>query len=252
MRKPSILTAAIPLSWPQRTTTPAGTAVRVRWPWITALAAVVAFGIGASMGGVAFTEEAGIRSLRNHAATQAMLIKRLEGELELHRLQAERMNKVLHFSSQFDVPADLAALIYDVAVFEDLDPELGFRLVRVESGFRRDAVSHKDAIGYTQILPSTARWLDPTVSRSDLFHPETNLHLGFRYLRYLLDEYRGDVRLALLAYNRGPTRVAGLLSLGINPSNGYARAVCGGEPCSQRVANPGAAEERQPWRPVTP
>lgn len=250
MREPSILSAAVPLNWPHRISTPAARAVR--WPWLTALTAVAAFALGASMGGVHFTEEAGVHTLRNHAATQSMYIKKLEGELELHRLQADRLSKIIHFSSQFDVPADLAGLIYDVAVFEDLDPELGFRLVRVESSFRRDAVSHKGAIGYTQILPSTARWLDPSVKRADLFDPETNLHLGFRYLRYLLDEYRGEVRLALLAYNRGPTTVAGLLSLGLNPSNGYAKAVCGGEPCSKKVARPGAADERQPWRPIAP
>lgn len=197
----------------------------MRWPWLAALAAVSAFALGASLGGVRFSPDEGLQSLRNHAATQAMHIKKLEGELELQRLQAERTTKVMHFSAQFDIPADLAALIYDVAVFEDLDPELGFRLVRVESSFRRDAVSTAGAIGYTQVLPSTARWLDPTVKRTDLFDPETNLHIGFRYLRYLLDEYRGDVRLALLAYNRGPTTVAGLISLGINPSNGYAQAV---------------------------
>lgn len=224
----------------------------MRWPWITALAATAAFVLGASMGGVQFSPDEGLQTVRNHAATQAMHIKKLEGELELQRLQAERMAKIMHFSSQFDIPADLTGLIYDVAVFEDLDAELAFRLVRVESGFRRDAVSPKGAVGYTQVLPSTARWLDPTVTRANLFDPETNLHVGFRYLRYLLDEYRGDVRLALLAYNRGPTTVAGLISLGINPSNGYAQAVCGVEPCSKKVAKPGAAEERQPLRPIAP
>lgn len=251
MREPSILTAAIPLKWPRRPALSAETPT-VRWPWITGLAAAVAFALGASLGGVRFSADEGLQTIRNHSVTQAMHIKKLEGELELQRLQAERTAKIMHFSSQFDVPADLSALIYDVAVFEDLDPELAFRLVRVESGFRRNAVSPKGAVGYAQLLPSTARWLDPTVNRADLFDPETNLHLGFRYLRYLLDEYRGDVRLALLAYNRGPTTVAGLISLGINPGNGYAKAVCGVEPCSKKVAKPGAAEERQPLRPIAP
>lgn len=245
------MSAAIPLNGPHRSKLTTGTPA-VRWPWVTALVGVASFALGASLGGLGFTGETRVRNLRTHAATQAMEIRKLQGELELHRLQAERLSKITHFSSQFDVPADLASLIYDVAVFEDLDPELAFRLIRVESGFRRNAVSSKGAIGYTQVLPSTARWLDPTVSRADLFDPETNLHIGFRYLRYLLDEYRGDVRLALLAYNRGPTTVAGLLSLGINPGNGYASAVCEGEPCSEKVMRPGAADERQPLRPTRP
>ncbi len=192
------------------------------------------------------------RRYRITEGSEEIQIRKLQGELELQRLQAERLSRIVHFSSQFDISADLAELIYDVAVFEDLEPELAFRLVRVESGFRRSAVSPKGAVGYTQILPSTARWLDPTVKRSDLFEPETNLHLGFRYLRYLLDEYRGDVRLALLAYNRGPSTVAGLVSLGLDPSNGYARAVCDGEPCHEKLPKPGAGVEREPIRVTSP
>ena len=65
------------------------------------------------------------------------------------------------------------------------------------------------------------------IAQSDLFDPEINLHLGFRYFNYLLDEYNGDTRLALLAYNRGPGRVGGLLRSGIDPANGYAKAVLG-------------------------
>ncbi len=88
-------------------------------------------------------------------------------------------------------------------------------------------MSSAGAIGFTQLRPSTARWLDPAVETQDLFEAETNLHLGFRYFRYLLDEYNGDTRLALLAYNRGPTRVGRLLTRGIDPANGYAKAVMG-------------------------
>jgi soluble lytic murein transglycosylase-like protein len=118
-------------------------------------------------------------------------------------------------------------MIYDIALAEDVNPELAFNLIRVESGFRRTAVSSAGAIGYTQIRPSTAKWLDAAVQTRDLFEPEVNLHLGFRYFRYLLDEYNGDTRLALLAYNRGPGRVGSLVRNGIDPANGYAKAVLG-------------------------
>lgn len=154
-------------------------------------------------------------------------VRGLQSELELSGLEMERLEQIQSYSSEFGIPADRAMQVYDIALAEDINPELAFNLVRVESGFRRTAVSSAGAIGYTQIRPSTARWLDPTVEARDLFDPEMNLHLGFRYFRYLLDEYNGDTRLALLAYNRGPGRVGDLLTLGIDPSNGYAKAVLG-------------------------
>jgi soluble lytic murein transglycosylase-like protein len=57
--------------------------------------------------------------------------------------------------------------------------------------------------------------------------PETNLRVGFKYLRYLLDKYNGDENLALTAYNRGPGTVDKALRRGGNPDNGYAAFVRG-------------------------
>ena len=45
-----------------------------------------------------------------------------------------------------------------------------------------------------------------------------SLRLGFRFLRSLINHYHGDIRLALLAYNRGPNRVDQLLAAGIDPA----------------------------------
>ncbi len=53
-----------------------------------------------------------------------------------------------------------------------------------------------------------------------LFEPERNLRIGFRFLRDLLETY-GDVSIALLAYNRGPSRVKDLIDAGRDPDNGY-------------------------------
>jgi hypothetical protein len=248
-----MVSVALPLEWPPGKASGGEAAEARRWPaWAVAVVAVAAFALGWWWGETPWSPAEGVQALRSHAFAQERRLRKLEGELELQRLQNERLERIFHFSKTFDIPADLTEMIYDIAVFEDLDPELAFRLVKVESGFRRNAVSPKGAVGLTQILPSTARWLDPSVRREDLLEAQTNLHLGFRYLRYLLDEYRGDVRLALLAYNRGPTTVASLLALGLNPSNGYARAVCGGEPCAERWQRPEAGAERAPLRPSVP
>ncbi len=166
-------------------------------------------------------------ALRTELALLAAETRDLRTEVELRGLEVDRLEHVQASSSQFRIPADRTVQIYDIALAEGVNPDLAFNLVRVESGFRRTAVSSAGAIGFTQIRPSTARWLDPSVTTRDLFDPATNLHLGFRYFRYLLEEYNGDTRLALLAYNRGPTRVGDLLTSGIDPANGYAKAVLG-------------------------
>ncbi|UCF40650.1 MAG: transglycosylase SLT domain-containing protein [Gemmatimonadota bacterium] len=144
-----------------------------------------------------------------------------EGELELARLQLERAEDLLRYSALYQIPADLTELIYDVAVREGIDPELAFRLVKLESGFSTRALSVANAYGLAQVQPATARFYAPMITPEELYDPETNLSIGFRYLRDLLEAY-GDAKIALLAYNRGPTRVKQLMEAGKDPANGYA------------------------------
>lgn len=166
--------------------------------------------------------------LRQRAARAEVALKAREGELELVRLEVARLNEIMDYSAKYDISADLAASIYDIALAEGIDPALAYRLVRVESGFSRRAVSPVGAVGLTQVMPATAFAMNSELGYSDLFDRETNLHLGLRYLRYMLEKYDGDLRLALLAYNRGPGRVDEIRREGGNPGNGYARAVLGG------------------------
>lgn len=137
----------------------------------------------------------------------------------------ERRKAAEEFARRYRISTKLADQIYSAAKAEGIDPRVAFGLVQTESSFRRTVVSSAGAIGYTQVLPSTARWMEPGTKRSDLFDTETNLRLGFKYLDYLLDKYNGNMRLALTAYNRGPGTVDRLLKQGRNPENGYATKV---------------------------
>lgn len=130
-------------------------------------------------------------------------------------------------SRGFGVTEELAAQIASAAAEYDIDPEMAFGLVRAESSFRNQATSRVGAVGLTQLMPRTARWMEPGVTGTQLRDPETNLRIGFKYLRYLLDKYEGDETLALLAYNRGPGTVDSALKRGRNPDNGYADFVFG-------------------------
>ncbi len=165
--------------------------------------------------------------VRQRLQSTEVALKARQGELELARLELARIENVMNYSAQFRIPADLAASIYDIALAEGIEPGLAFRLVRVESGFFARAVSPKGAVGLAQLMPRTAFELDPSLGYSDLFHRDTNLRLGFRYLRQLLEKYDGDLRLALLAYNRGPGTVDKIRRQGGDPANGYARAILG-------------------------
>lgn len=152
---------------------------------------------------------------------------RARSDVVLAEARRTRADRIDEYAARYRIDRELTTLIHDAALNQGLDPELAFRLVRVESSFRQRAVGPAGAVGYAQVQPRTARWLDPTVTREKLFETETNLRIGFRYLRLLLDRYDGDTRMALLAYNRGPGRVAALMALGEDPANGYAARVLG-------------------------
>jgi soluble lytic murein transglycosylase-like protein len=85
-----------------------------------------------------------------------------------------------------------------------LDPKLMDALVRVESGYDPRAVSHKGAMGLMQLMPETATRL----GIRNPFDPEQNIRGGMREFARLVDRYRGDLQLALAAYNAGEAAVA--------------------------------------------
>lgn len=150
-----------------------------------------------------------------------------DGELDFQKMQVEKLRSAYQHSAKYGIPADLAASIEEIALAEGIDVKLAFELVRVESRFHQRAVSPVGALGYTQLMPATARLLQPGITRDQIFDRETNLRLGFRFLKSLIVKYDGDTRLALLAYNRGPNRVDDLRRLGIDPNNGYVQLVMG-------------------------
>ena len=147
----------------------------------------------------------------------------------------QRWNKIYTFSRRWMVDTELARAIHDAALEAGIDPELGFRLVNVESQFKERATSGVGAAGLTQVMLPTARYYDPKITKQKLYGRETNLRIGFSYLRDLIDENHGNVKLALLTYNRGAQAVQNELSLGLDPSNGYDRKVMRGYNGSARV-----------------
>jgi hypothetical protein len=89
--------------------------------------------------------------------------------------------------------------IREISLQYDVDPALVQAVVHVESAFNASAVSRNGAGGLMQLMPRTAS----AVGVSDRFDPRENIKGGVRHLRYLLDRYRGNVVMAIAAYNAG-------------------------------------------------
>ena len=166
-----------------------------------------------------------MQALETDAERSRVALQARQGELTLVRLEMNRLQEIMEYSRRYRIPSDLATAINDIALSEGIAPELAFRLIQLESGFNRRAVSPVGAVGYAQLMPATAFEMDPSLEYRDLFDRDTNLRLGFRYLRWLIDRYDGDLRVALLAYNRGLGTVDSIRREGGDPGNGYARAI---------------------------
>jgi len=84
-----------------------------------------------------------------------------------------------------------------------VDPDLVRAVMATESGFNPVAVSNKGACGLMQLIPSTARRFGVV----HVFRPEENIEGGIKYLRFLLDTFKNDVKLVVAAYNAGENAV---------------------------------------------
>jgi membrane-bound lytic murein transglycosylase B len=99
--------------------------------------------------------------------------------------------------------ATVNPLIENAAKAQSLDSKLLRAVIDQESGFRPCAVSVKGAQGLMQLMPETAA----EMGVADPFDPKQNVDGGARYLKQLIDKYKGDLPQALGAYNAGPKTV---------------------------------------------
>ena len=97
------------------------------------------------------------------------------------------------------VRSNYDTLIQQIAQRQGLEPALVKAVVHVESAFQPHARSPKGAAGLMQLMPATAK----RFGVYDYYHPAENLRGGTTYLRWLLQRYRGNLQLALAAYNSG-------------------------------------------------
>ena len=101
-------------------------------------------------------------------------------------------------------PEEFEPIIRQCSTDYGVDRSLVKAVIHAESSYNPQAVSRTGARGLMQLMPGTAQDLRVV----DSFDPKDNIRGGVRYLRFLLDTFRGDVTLALAAYNAGLSKVA--------------------------------------------
>lgn len=94
-----------------------------------------------------------------------------------------------------------------------LDQSLVYSVIKVESGFNKNAVSNAGAKGLMQLMPETADEIARKLNVQNftyemLFSPDTNIRFGCYYLNYLLNIFNGNVTNALAGYNAGFYKVS--------------------------------------------
>lgn len=98
---------------------------------------------------------------------------------------------------------ELVPLIDRAAQQHQVEPKLLRGMIEQESGFRPCAISPKGAKGLMQLMPATIEQFKV----DDVFDPQQNIEAGATFLHQLLEKYKGDLKLALAAYNAGPGSV---------------------------------------------
>lgn len=116
-----------------------------------------------------------------------------------------RDSMAMHYATKYRTSYTIANTIKQAADRHNIPHRIAFRLVRIESSFNpRAANSNSSATGLMQVLIGTARIYRPGISKAELFHPEVNTDIGFKFLRDMRRRYKGDMWRALVAYNQGP------------------------------------------------
>ncbi len=130
-------------------------------------------------------------------------------------------------SLSYETGEEIVASIQELAQEYQLDPMLILAIIKTESSFNPRALSHRGAMGLMQVKSIVVRDVavdlgilpkDSQRLKSDL---KFNLRVGVHYLSKLLEQYHGDLRKALMAYNAGPTTVSRLYKNRPVPVGGY-------------------------------
>jgi soluble lytic murein transglycosylase-like protein len=110
----------------------------------------------------------------------------------------------LRSARRHNAPPEISRIVAQESARARVDANLVMAIIAAESDFNPQAVSMRNAQGLMQLMPETAARFRVT----DTFDPRQNIRGGAAYLRWLLDRFAGDLKLALAAYNAGENAVS--------------------------------------------
>ena len=181
----------------------------------------------------------GFLSLGRYIERAQIDISALEEQNHVLLKELERVHYINDLALEFSVEPMIVTLVdhYSREYLKKDGPEwrllktpefltyIMLSLIRTESRGNPAAVGDSGrARGLTQIWVSTAREYGE-VTAEQLLDPETNISFSFQHFHHLLEKYRGNLALALYAWNRGSGKVDRLLVYGQSPQNGYGRRI---------------------------
>jgi soluble lytic murein transglycosylase-like protein len=139
---------------------------------------------------------------KKQAEVQARLEQRLEAETAAAAVYETRPAKPIS-GSMWARRMQFQSLINGAALRHGLMPELLHAVIRAESAYQPNALSHAGACGLMQLMPATAA----RFRVRNIWDPAENIEGGATYLRFLMDLFDNDLRLALAGYNAGENAV---------------------------------------------
>lgn len=129
-------------------------------------------------------------------------------KIQAPKIEPSKPKRLIHLTSQLMNPSlggfttgnsDVDNFIVESGRRNSVDPLLLYSIMHQESSFKPRAMSYKGARGLMQLMPFTASRFGVT----NIWDPKQNIEGGARYMRFLLNLFNGDVRLALAGYNAG-------------------------------------------------
>jgi soluble lytic murein transglycosylase len=167
-------------------------------------------------------EEVGIEldtliRVRNYSTDFLLYLTRFAYDSNQNLSSFKFVNELIQRKYENLLSTDILALVFPdrfgkeietEATLNHVDPLLVVSLMKQESGFKAPILSSSGALGLMQLMSFTALETVPDMKLRMLKDPQTNIHVGTKYLASLLDKYEGNIPFALAAYNAGPNRVA--------------------------------------------
>jgi soluble lytic murein transglycosylase len=148
------------------------------------------------------------KRLRDLTSSDVIAISRLDPHLAV-RLAVRKYGYGSFVYNAVAFPRPFRGKVEKASEKYSIESALIYAVMRQESLFDPYAVSVANARGLMQLIDSTAQYVARRegIRIRNIYDPETNITLGAAYLRYLLDQWKGDLVRTLASYNAGPTRV---------------------------------------------